>query len=437
MRQPHFLIRQLIIHVVASIVSASCFWVVMSLAPHSFALLVSYVIVLSLLTAFFPVPFALILRPTVLVVGTLTGGLSGFCLGCLAWGGAHTLGTIQQYSRYAEAVKEDDPRGAMAMHPALEKYVFPLLSAAISACLLALIGYWLSDFGNRLQQSTFAMYLFGYYRPDAAQVLKPSFATMVGTFLVLEVPFAAIFRLSLGLLAGGFTIPQTSEVHVPQSVGHSSRMWPVIGIVFVTVLLAIAAQSTDNSQSFGRRLALASRLAREGKFEEAIRVADEALQEVRRQNNNRPERVKRAERVVGIFYTVTAENLYNRSQRYQDTIDVCSKALDVYPSQPDAHYYKGAAFYALGKDDEALSSWEAALGLDPEHARTLLDLAIHHHIDGNEARALDEIQRAINCFDKRQRSEEELFAKVARRLAAEWTSTDDKQPKPSSVAPTP
>lgn len=69
----------------------------------------------------------------------------------------------------------------------------------------------------------------------------------------------------------------------------------------------------------------------------------------------------------------SAQSLFYKKQYWQ-SLDETNKALELVPSSAQAHALKGSIYYKMGLSEEAKTSWQQALALDPtmEHVKTSL-----------------------------------------------------------------
>lgn len=209
MKEPPFLVRQIIVHGIAAVCSAALLWIMAANLPRTYTTYIVGFGLLTVLTAFFPVHVGLIYRPAALVFCTAMGGITGFCLGAFAWGCLTVRGLVSQYQSYSQAVREDDSRGTLTLNPVRDMYVYPTIATLVTACVLAAVGFWLTDYGNALTRSEFGRYLGTLYVGHTEEVSIPSFGGIARIALTLEFSFALLYRLTTAVLSGGFTIPKT------------------------------------------------------------------------------------------------------------------------------------------------------------------------------------------------------------------------------------
>lgn len=69
----------------------------------------------------------------------------------------------------------------------------------------------------------------------------------------------------------------------------------------------------------------------------------------------------------------SAQSLFYKKQYWQ-SLDETNKAIELVPSSAQAHALKGSIYYKMGLSEEAKTSWQQALALDPtmEHVKTSL-----------------------------------------------------------------
>jgi tetratricopeptide (TPR) repeat protein len=83
-------------------------------------------------------------------------------------------------------------------------------------------------------------------------------------------------------------------------------------------------------------------------------------------------------------------------ERYQDSIDDLTRALDLDPKRPDAYTFRGSAWRHLGVLDLAQDDIARALILDPDRPDALLERGILRQRSDNEAGAREDWERAIS-----------------------------------------
>lgn len=76
---------------------------------------------------------------------------------------------------------------------------------------------------------------------------------------------------------------------------------------------------------------------------------------------------------------------------YQETVQICHKLLDNYPTLPEAHLFLGIVYYETGKVEEAISSFKKAIYLNP-------DFALAHFYLGNIYWHLGEVNKALRSY---------------------------------------
>lgn len=73
-------------------------------------------------------------------------------------------------------------------------------------------------------------------------------------------------------------------------------------------------------------------------------------------------------------HVFTAQSLFYKKQ-YWKSLDETNKALELVPSSAQAHALKGSIYYKMGLNDEAKTSWQQALELDPSMEQVKTSLA--------------------------------------------------------------
>ena len=82
-------------------------------------------------------------------------------------------------------------------------------------------------------------------------------------------------------------------------------------------------------------------------------------------------------------------------ERWQDSVDDLTRALDVDRNRPDAMVLRGSAWRHLGHDELAQDDVDRALAIDPENAEALLERGILRQRRADTAGARDDWQKAI------------------------------------------
>ena len=70
----------------------------------------------------------------------------------------------------------------------------------------------------------------------------------------------------------------------------------------------------------------------------------------------------------------SAQSLFYKKQ-YWKSLDETNKALELVPSSAQAHALKGSIYYKMGLNDEARTSWQQALEIDPSMDQVKTSLA--------------------------------------------------------------
>lgn len=70
----------------------------------------------------------------------------------------------------------------------------------------------------------------------------------------------------------------------------------------------------------------------------------------------------------------SAQSLFYKKQYWQ-SLDETNKALELVPDSAQAHALKGSIYYKMGLNDEAKSSWQQALEIDPSMEQVKAGLA--------------------------------------------------------------
>lgn len=69
-------------------------------------------------------------------------------------------------------------------------------------------------------------------------------------------------------------------------------------------------------------------------------------------------------------------NLYFDAERYDDAISWYTEALALAPDDPDVSTDLGVSYYYTNQPDRAIAQFNHSLEVDPQHAKTLLNLGI-------------------------------------------------------------
>jgi tetratricopeptide (TPR) repeat protein len=108
------------------------------------------------------------------------------------------------------------------------------------------------------------------------------------------------------------------------------------------------------------QLAIASELARERKFEEAIQAFEEAKEYAQSFGDNQS--LRAAEGNIPIIYTIMGNNAY-RAGNQEQALDYYNQSLEMNPNNPKPHYSKGLVFRSQENTEEALGSFDRAIQL--------------------------------------------------------------------------
>jgi cytochrome c-type biogenesis protein CcmH/NrfG len=69
-------------------------------------------------------------------------------------------------------------------------------------------------------------------------------------------------------------------------------------------------------------------------------------------------------------------NMYFDAGRFQDAVEWYEQALKIHPKDVNASTDLGIAYYYMNEPDRALAQFDRSLGVDPAHAKTLLNIGI-------------------------------------------------------------
>ncbi len=69
-------------------------------------------------------------------------------------------------------------------------------------------------------------------------------------------------------------------------------------------------------------------------------------------------------------------NMYFDAGRFQDAAEWYEAALQIHPKDVDASTDLGIAYYYMNQPDRALAQFDRSLGVEPGHAKTLLNIGI-------------------------------------------------------------
>jgi cytochrome c-type biogenesis protein CcmH/NrfG len=69
-------------------------------------------------------------------------------------------------------------------------------------------------------------------------------------------------------------------------------------------------------------------------------------------------------------------NMYFDAGRFQDAAEWYEAALKIHPKDVDASTDLGIAYYYMNQPDRALAQFDRSLGVEPGHAKTLLNIGI-------------------------------------------------------------
>jgi cytochrome c-type biogenesis protein CcmH/NrfG len=73
---------------------------------------------------------------------------------------------------------------------------------------------------------------------------------------------------------------------------------------------------------------------------------------------------------------VQLANMYFDAGRFQDAAEWYEQALTIHPKDVDASTDLGITYYYMDQPDRALAQFDRSLGVDPGHAKTLLNIGI-------------------------------------------------------------
>src|SRR6266511_480256 len=73
---------------------------------------------------------------------------------------------------------------------------------------------------------------------------------------------------------------------------------------------------------------------------------------------------------------VQVANMYFDAGRFQEAADWYEAALKIHPKDVNASTDLGIAYYYMDQPDRALAQFDRSLGVDPAHAKTLLNVGI-------------------------------------------------------------
>jgi cytochrome c-type biogenesis protein CcmH/NrfG len=73
---------------------------------------------------------------------------------------------------------------------------------------------------------------------------------------------------------------------------------------------------------------------------------------------------------------VQLANMYFDAGRFQEAVDWYEAALKIHPKDVNASTDLGIAYYYMNEPDRALAQFDRSLGVDPGHAKTLLNIGI-------------------------------------------------------------
>lgn len=108
------------------------------------------------------------------------------------------------------------------------------------------------------------------------------------------------------------------------------------------------------------QLAIASDLARERNFEDAIEAFQEAREYAQRFGDNQS--LRAAEGNIPIIYSIMGNTEY-RAGNQEKALEYYNKSLELNPNNPKPHYSKGLVYRAQENTDDALDSFDRAIQL--------------------------------------------------------------------------
>lgn len=88
---------------------------------------------------------------------------------------------------------------------------------------------------------------------------------------------------------------------------------------------------------------------------------------------------------------------YYLARRYGDALYVLEKARDIYPDNPEIHYWLGYVHLAMKETQSALVDWEQAARLAPDDGRIYLAMASAYRLAGDEQNT-HELREMVSRF---------------------------------------
>ena len=156
------------------------------------------------------------------------------------------------------------------------------------------------------------------------------------------------------------------------------------------VLLSVVATAAPQAETSEALLGRAREAYQAGRLDEAVRLADQAVEAASSDGSADTARARLSRAVI-----------YEGAGRWADALGDYTHALEAFPRMSEIHNRRGALYFKMGRIDESISDFDKAVELDPRSDPHHWQRGISYYYAGRFAECIGQFERhrTVNADD--------------------------------------
>ena len=158
----------------------------------------------------------------------------------------------------------------------------------------------------------------------------------------------------------------------------------------LVVLLSVVATAAPQAETSEALLGRAREAYQAGRLDEAVRLADQAVEAASSDGSADTARARLSRAVI-----------YEGAGRWADALGDYTHALEAFPRMSEIHNRRGALYFKMGRIDESISDFDKAVELDPRSDPHHWQRGISYYYAGRFAECIGQFERhrTVNADD--------------------------------------